>query len=175
MSAAYDGAAKLDTIGGFVCICEGGRSSTDVDDGGARFEESEGLGGLIARLGNDEHYPYEGICQDGAVGVISVHSSKRTRSGGVHVRVGRMWIRGFVGRDGGHHSKELNVVVHGERRKRNVELEIERVGRGKRSRGSPGLSLHRPLYLGVSIRGHIGHAFSSLSPPPCPRSKNQYA
>jgi hypothetical protein len=121
MSAAYDGAAKLDTIGRFVCICEGGRSSTDVDDGGARFEESKSLGGLIARLGDDEHYPYEGISQDRAVGVISVHSSQRTRSGGVHGRVGRMWIRGFVRRNGGHHAKELNIVVHRSSRKRNVE------------------------------------------------------
>lgn len=62
MSATYDGAAKLDTIGRLVCICEGRRSSANVDDGGARFEESESLRGFVTRLGDDEHYPYEGTC-----------------------------------------------------------------------------------------------------------------
>jgi len=55
-----------------------------VDDGRARLEESESLGGFVARLWNDEHYPYERICQDRAVGVMSVHSHGRTRGGGVH-------------------------------------------------------------------------------------------
>jgi hypothetical protein len=62
MSPAYNGAAKLDTIGRLVCIYERRRGSANVDDGGARFEESEGLGGLVTRLGDDEHYPYEGMC-----------------------------------------------------------------------------------------------------------------
>lgn len=55
-----------------------------MDDGGARFDKSEGLGRFVARLWNDEHYPYEGICQDRTVGVIGVHSHGRTRDGGAH-------------------------------------------------------------------------------------------
>lgn len=92
-----------------------------MDDGRARFDESEGLGGLVARLGNDEHYPYEGICQDRAVCVISVHSQGRTRDGGAHFRVSRVWIRGFGGRDGGHDTEKLDIVVHVEGREVIVE------------------------------------------------------
>ncbi len=62
MSAAYDWAAKLDTIGRLVCAWEGGGRPTNVDDGRVRFEESESLGGLVARLWDDEHYPYKGVC-----------------------------------------------------------------------------------------------------------------
>jgi hypothetical protein len=87
-----------------------------VDDGRARFDESEGLGGLVARLGNDEHYPYEGKCQERAIGVISVHSQGRTRDGGAHRRVNRVWIRGFGGRDGGYDTEKLDIVVHDEGR-----------------------------------------------------------
>ena len=62
MLTAYDGAAKLDTIGRLVFVWDRGRRSTDADDGRARFDESEGLSGLVTRLWNDKHYPYEGIC-----------------------------------------------------------------------------------------------------------------
>jgi hypothetical protein len=62
MSATYDGAAKQDTIRGLVGINDGRGCPTDVDDGGARVEESEGLGGLVARLWDNEHYSYEGVC-----------------------------------------------------------------------------------------------------------------
>lgn len=55
-----------------------------MNDGRARFHKSEGLGGLVAGLGNDKHYPYEGICQDRAVGVIRMHSHGRTQDGGAH-------------------------------------------------------------------------------------------
>jgi hypothetical protein len=130
MSATYDGATKLDTIGRLVRICEGRRRSANVDDGGARFEESESLSGLVTRLGDNEHYPYEGICQERAVGDISEYSNGRTRCGGVHRMVGRMWIRGFVGRNGGNHAKKLNIVVHGERKGWIVESKLK-AGGGK--------------------------------------------
>jgi hypothetical protein len=87
-----------------------------MDDGRARFDEPEGAGGLVARLGNDEHYPYEGKCQDRAGGIISVYSQGRTQDGGTHRRVSRVWIRGFGGRNGGHDTEKLDIVVHGEGR-----------------------------------------------------------
>jgi len=118
MSAAYDGAAKLDTIGGLFCICDGGGRPANVDDGGARFEESEGLGGLVTRLWDDEHYAYEGICQGTAVCSIRLHSSRRTRGGGLHRRVRGLCIRGFGGRNGGYHAKKLDIVIHGEGKER---------------------------------------------------------
>lgn len=117
MSTAYHRAAKLDTIWRLVCVCDGGRRSTDVDDSGARFEESEGLSGLVTGLWDDEHYAYEGICQNTVVGIISLQSRGRTRSGGLHGKVGRMRIRGFVGRDGGYDAKKLDIVVHERKRK----------------------------------------------------------
>ena len=46
MSAAYDGAAKLNAIGQFVSVYNKGGRSIDVDDCGTRFEESGGLGRL---------------------------------------------------------------------------------------------------------------------------------
>ena len=41
-----------------------------MDDCGARFEESEGLGGFVARLWNDKHYSYKVVSQDPIVGLI---------------------------------------------------------------------------------------------------------
>jgi hypothetical protein len=55
-----------------------------VDDSRARFEESEGLGGFVARLWDDEHYSYEGKGQDTTFGGIGLHSSGRTRGGRLH-------------------------------------------------------------------------------------------
>ena len=71
---------------------------------------------LVTRLGNDEHYPYEGKCQDRTVGIISVCSQGRTRDRGAHRRVSRVWIRGFGGRNGGHDTEKLDIVVHGGQR-----------------------------------------------------------
>ena len=102
-----------------------------MDDGGARFEESQGLSGLVARFGDDEHYPYKGICQEGTVGVISVHSSGRTRSWGVQGRVGSMRIRGFMWRNRGYHAQKLDIVVHVESRKWTAKSKSSKGGSGK--------------------------------------------
>jgi hypothetical protein len=42
--------------------------------------------------------------------------------------VGRMWIRGFVGRNGGDHAEKLDIVVHGERKGRIVESKMKAGG-----------------------------------------------
>lgn len=83
MSTAYDGAAKLDSIGRLVSVYDGGGRSTDVDDCGAIFEESEGLGGFVARLWNDKHYSYKVVSQYTIVGLIGFHREGRTRGGGL--------------------------------------------------------------------------------------------
>jgi hypothetical protein len=61
-----------------------------VNDCRARFEESEGLGGFIARLWDGEHYSCGGKCQDTAVCVIGLQSSGRTRGGRLHGGMRRM-------------------------------------------------------------------------------------
>ena len=111
MSTTYDRTAELDTIGRFVLDYEGGGSPTDVDDCGARLEESEGLCGFFAGLWDDEHDTYEGgIGQDTILGVIGLHSSGRTRGGGLlEVRLG---IRGSMRGNGGYHAEKLYIVVH---------------------------------------------------------------
>jgi hypothetical protein len=98
MSTTYNGAAKLDTIGRLVRVYDGGGRSTDVDHCGARFEESEGLRGFIARLWNDKHYSYKVVSQGTAVGVIGLHSEERTRGRGLEGGgIVRVRIRGFLG------------------------------------------------------------------------------
>jgi hypothetical protein len=113
VSTAYDGATKLDSIGRLVRVYDGGRRPTDVDDCGARFEESEGLRGFVARLWNDKHDSYEVVSQGSAVDVIGQHSEERTRGRGLEGGgIVRVWIRGFLGWNGGHHANKLNIVVH---------------------------------------------------------------
>lgn len=122
-----------------------------MDDGGARFEESKSLGGLVARLGDDEHYPYKGIGQDGTVGVISVCSSGRTRGWGVQGRVGSMRIRGFVWRNRGYHAQKLDIVVH-VKSKLDCRVKIERwEWEGKRKVHYPRLSEPGSLFPFIAM------------------------
>jgi hypothetical protein len=64
MSTAYNGTAKLDTVWRLVLfrVIEGGGSSTDMDDGRARLEETKGPSWFVAVLWDDEHDSYEGEC-----------------------------------------------------------------------------------------------------------------
>ena len=114
-----------------------------MDDCGARFEESEGLGGFFARLWNDEHYPYWVVSQDSTVGLIGLHSEGRTRGWGLH-RGGivRVCIRGFLGGNWGYHSNKLNFVVHG------VDDCKERIQGGERKGKSRGRVNGRDRCLG---------------------------
>ena len=63
MFAAYDRAAKLNGIWRILSVDKGRRRSTDMDDGGARFEKTKSLSWLVSCLWDNEHYSYERECE----------------------------------------------------------------------------------------------------------------